>query len=138
MKRTFFSIDYIGEKLLNLGSCILVSKIKNYHVFFSISSPGLDTYPFFHFLSSLLCGQSGQQSRQFCKLPFFLLIITRSSCLAPDQDIRLYLNIPVEFVYLILQDRCWVVHKAFVRARGVMVIVVGNGHGDTSSNPGRD
>ena len=24
-----------------------------------------------------------------------------------------------------------------VQARGVMVIVVGNGHGDTSSNPGR-
>ena len=23
-------------------------------------------------------------------------------------------------------------------ARGVMVIIVGNGHGDTSSNPGRD
>ena len=23
-------------------------------------------------------------------------------------------------------------------ARGVMVIVIGNGHGDTSSNPGRD
>ena len=23
-------------------------------------------------------------------------------------------------------------------ARGVMVIVVGNGHGDTSSNPGQD
>ena len=23
-------------------------------------------------------------------------------------------------------------------ARGIMVIVVGNGHGDTSSNPGRD
>ena len=23
-------------------------------------------------------------------------------------------------------------------ARGVMVIVVGNGHGETSSNPGRD
>ena len=23
-------------------------------------------------------------------------------------------------------------------ARGVMIIVVGNGHGDTSSNPGRD
>ena len=23
-------------------------------------------------------------------------------------------------------------------SRGVMVIVVGNGHGDTSSNPGRD
>ena len=27
-------------------------------------------------------------------------------------------------------------HKA--GANGVMVIVVGNGHGDTSSNPGRD
>ncbi len=24
------------------------------------------------------------------------------------------------------------------RTRGVMVIVIGNGHGDTSSNPGRD
>ena len=34
-------------------------------------------------------------------------------------------------------------HKNLVSAtyggsRGVMVIVVGNGHGDTSSNPGRD
>ena len=27
-------------------------------------------------------------------------------------------------------------HNSF--ARGVIVIVVGNGHGDTSSNPGRD
>ena len=26
----------------------------------------------------------------------------------------------------------------FGGARGVMVIVLGNGHGDTSSNPGRD
>ena len=26
----------------------------------------------------------------------------------------------------------------YILARGVMVIVVGNGHGDTSSNPGRD
>ena len=26
----------------------------------------------------------------------------------------------------------------FGGARGVMVIVAGNGHGDTSSNPGRD
>ena len=25
-----------------------------------------------------------------------------------------------------------------IGARGVMVIVVGNGHGDTSSNPGQD
>ena len=37
-----------------------------------------------------------------------------------------------EFVY---------VHKCCIYIygdRGVMVIVVGNGHGDTSSNPGRD
>ena len=27
--------------------------------------------------------------------------------------------------------------KEYLGARGVMVIVVGNGHGDTSSNPGR-
>ena len=30
------------------------------------------------------------------------------------------------------------VDKAFGGARGVMVIVVGNGNGDTSSNTGRD
>ena len=30
------------------------------------------------------------------------------------------------------------VFARFIYARGVMVIVVGNGHGDTSSNPGRD
>ena len=29
-------------------------------------------------------------------------------------------------------------HKMFGGTRGVVVIVVGNGHGDTSSNPGRD
>ena len=28
--------------------------------------------------------------------------------------------------------------RSFGGARGVMVIVIGNGHGDTSSNPGRD
>ena len=29
-------------------------------------------------------------------------------------------------------------HPLLLGASGVMVIVVGNGHGDTSSNPGRD
>ena len=29
-------------------------------------------------------------------------------------------------------------HTKIGGARGVVVIVVGNGHGDTSSNPGRD
>ena len=31
-----------------------------------------------------------------------------------------------------------VIESCFGGAHGVMVIVVGNGHGDTSSNPGRD
>ena len=30
------------------------------------------------------------------------------------------------------------INNEFGSARGVMVMVVGNGHGDTSSNPGRD
>ena len=37
------------------------------------------------------------------------------------------------FIYTIAKDTC-----VDGGARGVMVIVVGNGHGDTSSNPGRD
>ena len=32
----------------------------------------------------------------------------------------------------------WPTDKTLSGARGVIVIVVGNGHGDTSSNPGRD
>ena len=35
-------------------------------------------------------------------------------------------------------DAGYVSSTTFGGARGVMVIVVGNGHGDTSSNPGRD
>ncbi len=33
------------------------------------------------------------------------------------------------------EEARWQLHKS---ARGVMVIVVGNGHGYTSSNPGQD
>ena len=32
----------------------------------------------------------------------------------------------------------YTIKENFGGARGVMVIVVGNGHGDASSNPGRD
>ena len=35
-------------------------------------------------------------------------------------------------------DKTKIIYKLNGGARGVMVIVVGNGHGDTSSNPGRD
>ena len=34
-----------------------------------------------------------------------------------------------------VQSQSWFAY--YTRARGVVVIVVGNGHGDTSSNPGR-
>ena len=42
---------------------------------FSILKQVRGTYPSFHILSILFCGQPGQQSRQFCKFSFFLLII---------------------------------------------------------------
>ena len=55
-----------------------------FHSFFnSLASRG--TYPSFHILSVLFCGQLEQQSRQFCKFSFFfffLLIIIRSGLLA--------------------------------------------------------
>ena len=38
-------------------------------------------------------------------------------------------------IYLLLK---WYNLKIIGGARGVIVIVAGNGHGDTSSNPGRD
>ena len=50
--------------------------------FFSILLQGRGTYPSFHILSVLICGQPGHQSRQFCKFSFFMLIIIRSGLLA--------------------------------------------------------
>ena len=54
-----------------------------YHVF-SILEQGRSTYPSFHILSVLFCGQPGQKSQQFCRFSFFflLLIILRSGLLA--------------------------------------------------------
>ena len=49
--------------------------------FFSIPLQGRGTYPSFHILSVLFCGQPGQQSRLFCKFSFFLLIIMKSGVL---------------------------------------------------------
>ena len=44
------------------------------------------------------------------------------------------------FVDLILWERCGIIRslRSLGGARGVMVIVVGIGHDDTSSNPGRE
>ena len=52
---------------------------------FSILEQSRGTYPSFHILSVLLCGQPGQQSPQFCKFSFLLLIIIRSGLLAENR-----------------------------------------------------
>ena len=49
---------------------------------FSILKQGRGTYLSFHILSVLFCFQPGQQSRQFCRFSFLLLIIIRSGLLA--------------------------------------------------------
>ena len=36
------------------------------------------------------------------------------------------------------QQKSGIISAHLGGVRGVMVIVIGNGHGDTSSNPGRD
>ena len=41
-------------------------------------------------------------------------------------------------ITLIQSNRCSVCYYSLWGARGVLVIVVGNVHGDTSSNPGQD
>ena len=82
-----------------------------FHSFFNLI-PRLRYLSFFHFLSILLCDQSGQKSPQFYKFSFFLLIIIRSGCLAEN---RFYLKIPEEFLRLIFQDRCWLcIYRFFV------------------------
>ena len=42
-----------------------------FHSFFSSAEQGRGIYPSFHILSLLFCGQSGQQSQQFCKFSSF-------------------------------------------------------------------
>ena len=48
---------------------------------------------------------------------------------------------PRDFMHLLLEDRFWFVHIQFSLpfrgAHDVMAIIEGNGHNDTSSNPGR-
>ena len=60
------------------------NNIRHFHVpqFFQFPSKGPGTYLPFHFLSILLCSQPGQQSPQFCKFSFLLLLITKSGHLA--------------------------------------------------------
>ena len=45
-----------------------------FHSFFKIILQGRGTYPSFHILSVLFCGQPGQQKRQFCEFSFFVFV----------------------------------------------------------------
>ena len=56
---------------------------------------------------------------------------------------RSHTDLKVEVSFLIFIQRKFSLFKRYIYivtggARGVMVIVVGTGHGDTSSNPGQD
>ena len=53
---------------ISIGACM-------FHSFFSIPYQGPGTYPSFHILSVLFCGQPGQQSRLFRKFSFLLLLL---------------------------------------------------------------
>ena len=69
------------------------------------------------------------------------MINIKENCFVLDSNTRNYLTVSKNsvcvcvcvFLNLLLYAR-----KKIGGARGVMVIVVGNGHGDSSSNPGRD
>ena len=91
----------------------------HFHIpqFFSIHLQGQGNYLSFYFLSILLCGQPGQHSSQFGKFSFFVVVVDYHKVWSSGQDymIRLYVKIRLEFVCLIFQERCWVVHTPFVR-----------------------
>ena len=42
------------------------------------------------------------------------------------------------YIYIVIHRQICFVLSELISARGVVVIVVGNGHGDSSSNPGQD
>ena len=44
----------------------------------------------------------------------------------------------ISYVYFTIKISLYFSELSWTEHYGVMVIVVGNGHGDTSSNPGRD
>ena len=79
---------------------------------FSIPQQGRGTYPSFHILSVLFCGQPGQQSRLFCKFSFFVDYYKVWSS-GRDLVIHVYAEVPQEFMCVIFQDRCWVMHIPF-------------------------
>ena len=68
----------VPNALITIG-IIVTCMFHSFFFSFPWQCPG--TYRSFHILSVLFCGQPGQQSRQFCKFSF-LLIIIKSGLLA--------------------------------------------------------
>ena len=81
-------------------------------------------------LSDYLSIGRGKKDRSMC--------LARSKRKNPRQKIELVS--PISFSTTISVCNCllWIIMSSSLRgARGVMVIIVANGHGDTNSNPGR-
>ena len=86
-----------------------------FHIFFSILLQARCTYPSFWFLSTLHCGQPGQQSPRFSKFSIFVNYYNVPSFIR-DEMTRLYFKIPKEFcVSSFSMTDFWVVHFLFVR-----------------------
>ena len=68
---------------------------------FSIPKQGRDTYPSFHVLSVLFCGQPVQQSRQFCKFSFFVIDYYKVWSSGRDLVIHVYVKVPSDFMCVI-------------------------------------
>ena len=82
-----------------------------YRFFNSLAS---SRYLYFSFTFNLICGQTGQQSPQFSKFSFFLLVITASSNLVEiGRSFCMFKS--HRSLFVILPDICWVVHIPFVR-----------------------
>ena len=108
-----------------------------FHSFFNSIVRSTNIFTSFHLLLIL------QQNPQFRKFSFYfyLLIIIRSGRLAEikgsDWMSKFQMSLYVSFFH----DCCtpYIMDSpSSINARGVIVNVVGNEHGDTSSNPGRD
>ena len=72
-----------------------------------------------------------------------LYLIVSVDCCMSDSGRAFSHNIDIEMGsissrYPTVARVSWLNHGFYGGARGVVVIVVGNGHGDTNSNPGRD
>ena len=73
---TFKSSSPFNSPLVTVPNApITIGIIVTFMFLFLIPSQGRGIYSSFDFLSVLFCGQSEQQSRQFCKFSFFFFLL---------------------------------------------------------------